>query len=138
MGALPLALGVWTLFRYPGMRRDLIVVLSTALLSTFASTPLFLYAQDWGRWIYVQIFSIFLLLLLVDWRRQSNPQTREALAPQGTPKRRRWKAIAVFVYAISWNIPHYGNFPKKGYFNVPAHLLKAHLTKGAAHSEDNP
>jgi hypothetical protein len=138
MGALPLALGVWTLYRHPELRRDLIVVLATVLLSMTGSTPLFLYAQDWGRWIYVHLFSVFLLLLFVDWRRQSNPQTRESLAPQGTLKQLRWKAITVFVYAISWNIPHYGNFPKKGYFNVPAHLLKAHLTHGAARSDDNP
>jgi hypothetical protein len=138
MGSLPLALGFWTLYRYPQLRSDLYVVLGTVVLSAAASTPLFLYAQDWGRWIYVQLFSIFLLLLLVDWRRQSDPQTREDLAPQGTPRQRRWKAVAVVVYAISWNIPHYGNFPKKGYFNVPAHLLKAHLTHGAPQPEDNP
>ena len=127
LGTLPLAFGFYRLSGYRELQRDLSVVLGTAILSAGASTPLFIYAEDWGRWIYIHLFSVFLLLLFVDWRRQSDPRMHEELAPRGTAVQRRWKAVVVLIYAISWNIPHYGNYPKKGYFNVPMHLLKQYI-----------
>ena len=41
----------------------------------------------------------------------------------------RWAMLALLVYVTCWNLPHYGNYPKKGYLNLPLHILKQRLTR---------
>ena len=83
--------------------------------------------MDWGRWIYIHIVSVFLLLLFLD-RAQAREATPEPSFAMQLPRRQpRWTAAALLLYATCWNIPHYGNYPKKGYLNVPLHLLKEEM-----------
>ncbi|MGI4829912.1 MAG: hypothetical protein ACRYFU_17205 [Janthinobacterium lividum] len=129
LALLPLAAMAVRFFRERRLRPDLLVISTTALLSLLASLPLFLYAMDWGRWIYIHVLSLFLLLLFVDIREREVPSP--SMQPVGPAFRAsrppRWSLAMLLVYATCWNIPHYGNYPKKGYLNIPLHLLKEEM-----------
>jgi hypothetical protein len=43
--------------------------MATSGISFAMSLALFYYATDWGRRIYIYIFSLFLVLLFIDYRR---------------------------------------------------------------------
>ncbi len=102
------------------------IATGTAIVALVASLPLFLYAMDWGRWIYIHIVSLFLLLLFIDIRQQAALPVPIAL-PMMRKHQPRWVMAALLLYATCWNIPHYGNYPKKGYLNAPLHLLKQEM-----------
>ena len=116
----------WKLSRNPAIRSRVAIVLGTTLIAVLASLPLFYLAMDWGRWIYIHIVSVFLLLLFLDAQRPAKTRTEpvRTSAPRPQP---RWAPAALLLYATCWNIPHYGNYPKKGYLNVPLHLLKEEM-----------
>ena len=126
LALLPLAAMAYKLARSPSLRPRVVVVLGTSLVAFMASLPLFLYAMDWGRWIYIHVVSIFFLLLFLDGR-----QLAEIPAPftpiSALQRQPRWAPAALLLYATCWNIPHYGNYPKKGYLNAPLHLLKEEM-----------
>ncbi len=128
LAALPLGAMAYKLARDRRLLPDLRIIAGTAALAFLASLPLFLYAMDWGRWIYIHVVSIFLLLLFAGVREQAiAPVGIAASAPQAAYP--RWAPAALLLYATCWNIPHYGNYPKKGYFNVPLHLLKREMDR---------
>lgn len=68
------------------------------LVSITASIPLFLYGTDWTRWVYLHVFSLFLLLLFT-------VQTRSEATIAAVPS----KMILVFllVYIFGWNLSAY-------------------------------
>jgi hypothetical protein len=104
LALVPIAGGFVMLWRRGELRFDLKVVAATACFSFAASVPLFVYAIDWGRWIYMHIFSLFLLLLFVDSRRSEEVwAVREQRAP------RMWVYGLLLIYATCWNMPYVGN-----------------------------
>jgi hypothetical protein len=127
LALLPMTAGIITIYKDRRLRYDIYVLCAVALVAVAASMPLFLYAIDWGRWIYIHIFSIFLLLIFIDGRTQPELEIGRPVEARKSVARRRWITAGLLVYATCWNIPHYGNFPKKGYFNAPFHLLKKEL-----------
>ena len=133
LALLPLAGMARQLWRDHQLRSDLLIVAGTGLVAFSASTPLFFYAMDWGRWIYIHVVSLFLLLLFLDVRKTNQARTeqaRQALRPAQPTRawvRPRWASVALLLYATCWNLPHFGNYPKKGYLNLPLHLLKQRL-----------
>ena len=127
LALLPLAAMAYKLARNPTLRPRVAIVVGTAGVALLASLPLFYLAMDWGRWIYIHIVSVFLLLLFLD-RAQAREATPEPSFARQLPRRQpRWTPAALLLYATCWNIPHYGNYPKKGYLNVPLHLLKEEM-----------
>ncbi|NYF88848.1 hypothetical protein RBB79_04865 [Tunturiibacter empetritectus] len=126
-GSVPIIMAFAFLWRYAKVRYSLIVLLIATGASCAASLVLFLYAVDWGRWIYIHIFSVFFLLLFIDYRRQE----REPLGSE-VPLPSKWRSrcvgFALFLYATSWSMP---NVPDKiegyGYLGFPIRILNAHL-----------
>jgi hypothetical protein len=96
-------------------RRDLLVVAITCFVSSLMSIQLFLYGTDWGRWIYIHIFSLFLILLLVDSRREHRDE------PTAAP----WFALP---YAICWSMPGYGDNGLFGYISLVGRALHHHIS----------
>ncbi len=131
LALLPLGILWFRLASDRRIRRDLLIIAGTVCLAVIASLPLFLYAMDWGRWIYIHIVSLFLLLLFVDVREGNSPAAQYAAYRPSFLRRPQWVVVALLVYATCWNLPHYGNYPKKGYFNVPLHLLKQRMDRRA-------
>lgn len=117
---IPIVMACRKLWTHANLHRDLFILAAMAIVSSAASIPLFLYGGDWGRWIYIHVFCIFLLLLFIDYRRQLTPATAEP--PSTLPASRPMRlAIAVFLiaYATCWTLPHIGTFkPRFGYFGL--------------------
>ena len=130
LAALPLAYGCVCLARRRTLRFDVAVLLGTTAAAALGSVPLFVYALDWGRWISIHAFSVFFLLLFIDARARA-AEGPVPIAQQGPALRSRWVTAGLMIYATCWNLPHYGNYPKKGYLNVPLHLLKQRLDQRA-------
>ena len=120
LAVAPYGMAFASLWRHLALRRDLLVVASTTLISVAASLPLFIYATDWGRWIYIHLFCVFLLLIFIDYRRQSNPAA--CGGPARLPASRSLRlglVVLMVVYATCWDLPHvtlyHGRF---GYFGL--------------------
>lgn len=126
LAVVPLAGMAYRLSRDRRFLPSVRIAVGTAFLSLLASLPLFLYAMDWGRWIYIHILSSFLLLLFIDIREQAAVPVPIA-TPATSRAEPRWVLALLLLYATCWNIPHYGNYPKKGYLNLPLHMLKQEL-----------
>lgn len=102
----PIAGGFVVLWRQKKLRFDLKVLAATACISLAASVPLFLYGIDWGRWIYIHIFSLFLLLLFLDSRETKGSATVESV-PDSRAKRLTMYGL-LLIYATCWNMPYCG------------------------------
>jgi len=59
-----------------------------AWLTFIPTLPLFFLGTDWGRWIYINMMSLFLLLLLMQRKSRSKPNL-----------------IFIVLYALFWNAP---------------------------------
>ncbi len=101
LASIPIVMAFMALWRIQSARRALILVGSAAGLGIVASVPLFLYGSDWGRWIYIHVFSIALLLFFIHQRYG----TTEA-APARTPIQR----VTLLAYATCWSLPFVGSY----------------------------
>lgn len=82
------------------------------LLSVLGSLPLFAVAVDWGRFIYIHLVSIFLLLLSLapegeDLSRWRDVRVVEAFRRWGLKKPAAVSAF-LFWYFFLWILPHFG------------------------------
>lgn len=95
-------------YLYRGNRKhELMVIASCAAASGLASLVLFLYAIDWGRWIYIHIVSLTLLLLFVDGATPSLATGQSSRAPARS--RRIAAAASLVLYASCWALPNIVN-----------------------------
>ena len=127
LALVPIAMGFADLWKTPGLRRDLKVLAVTAAVSFAMSLTLFYYATDWGRWIYMHLFSMFLILLFLDDRRQSDARTAEPV--RGIPGGRTRVVLVtllLFVYATCWNLPNYSDTPVLGYLGLANRVVQTH------------
>lgn len=106
---LPIIVAYITLWREPSLQKDLRIFASAAMVSIAGSTVLFYYATDWGRWIYIHVFCISLLLLALENRRQHGLRVA-ATEEISTAGRTIKPAVVVFVlvYVLCWDLPHVG------------------------------
>ena len=124
----PLAAYGFALRRRSHTSRNLAIVAGLSLMAVAASVPLFEYGTDWGRWIYIHAMCMFLLLMLVDAQSASKAETTSGLAARFSNVRYgKWRLAALVLYVTCWNMPYGGDNVKKGYLNVPLHLLNAGL-----------
>ena len=131
LAAVPVVLAHRALWKYASCRAHLKTVYMTMTISFVATVPLFIYATAWGRWLYIHALSIFLLLLLIDRRRQLDPETAE-----GTPAYRRdhkqlVAMVLVAAYALLWDIPGEGFYPARfGFFGLLNYAMHYRLPHG--------
>jgi len=91
------------------------VVWCMAALSFAGSLILFVYATDWGRWIYIHVVSIAVLLLYLDGLRRAG---RSPESP-ATGRRRVLVCALLFFYATLWTLPHVPmQTPRFGYVGL--------------------
>lgn len=115
----PLIAALVVLYRRDGLRFEVKVIASTAVLCALASAPLFYLTIDWGRWIHMQALCLLLLILMAAQRArgfQSDPNVK------GIGEGRPWRGpllVAVFLYCTCWTLPVYGGLPVRyGYIDV--------------------
>ncbi|WP_433966052.1 hypothetical protein [Tunturiibacter gelidiferens] len=108
---VPLIMAFATLWRWKAGRPLLKILLSMTALTICATGVLFYMTIDWGRWVYIGVFAIALLLMMIENIRQSDPSQREADECQRASRTHVWQthtATVLFVafYALSWHLPH--------------------------------
>lgn len=98
-----------------GFRREIITVWTVACGSFLVSIALFVYAVDWGRWIYLHVVSIQILLMLIDAKAKEKRASEEP-----NPVRKGFAygfpaAALLFVYGAFWIMPHASEKIRLGY-----------------------
>lgn len=105
----PLIIGL-SLFAYiPVYKKIKMIIknrlsLSLILLSIIGSTALFVVAVDWGRFIYIHLVSIFLLLLIMPASQKVSPDEDHFQQPVNLLK--MFSIVLLIIYTLSWHIPH--------------------------------
>jgi hypothetical protein len=128
---LPVIAGVWALFRDSASRYNAKILLIVTFISIAASSVLFFYAVDWGRWIYIHIFSILLLLLLIDHRRNAISGPSQPASSRRASRSAVVTAFCLlFLYTVSWNIRCSSSRPRLGYIRFALMPFKQKFPKG--------
>jgi hypothetical protein len=127
LALIPIVMGFVDLWKTPGLRRDLKLLAGTAAVSFVMSLTLFYYATDWGRWIYMHLFSLFLILLFLDDRRQTDVRTAVPVRGiSGGKFRVAFVSVLLFVYATAWSLPCYSDTPVLGYLGLVSRVVRTH------------
>jgi hypothetical protein len=113
------------LYKRDGLRFDVKVISWIAALCALASSALFYFGMDWGRWIQMQILCLLLVILMAAQHApgfQPDPDAR----PLGAG--RAWRKpllIAVFLYCTCWTLPVLGmQTVRFGYIALPRYLYR--------------
>ncbi len=118
---LPLLVGALRLVR--AHRREVWVLAGMAAASGAGTLVLFIYAIDWGRWIYIHAFCIGLLLLFLDGREYEERMT-ERLHGRIVLHRQLAAGALLAVYATVWTLPEfYTNDYRYGYVGLARFVL---------------
>ena len=124
LALLPVVLGSCALVRR-GARGEVRAIWIAAAVSFWGSLPLFVYAEDWGRWIYIHVYSLALLMLSLGDRPTAVDGPVAEEQPQPGRQRVAWWALAA--YATLWSLPHVpSRTPPFGYLGL-LHYLGLHL-----------
>jgi hypothetical protein len=126
LSLLPILWGFCSLWKQEQLRKNLRIIGGLSLLSMLGSTMLFLYATDWGRWIYIHIFSLSLLFLFLSSRatNQSYDFAQMLIWPQREYRAKAWGMFfLLLLYSGAWNLPCFGDHPAHGYWNIVIHLM---------------
>lgn len=119
LSLLPIAIGAVDLWRNSKCREEILVVMAAFCLSLPASLILFVYADDWGRWIYIHIFSISLLLFFLECQRTDYL----GLNATSVHKLTSLRLVLLALYAITWNLPHIPTYTfHSGYLGLYRHF----------------
>ncbi|MGI4827532.1 MAG: hypothetical protein ACRYFU_04970 [Janthinobacterium lividum] len=102
LAVLPLVLGSLALAAR-GWKREIRLLWTVAAISFGSSIVLFVYAEDWGRWIYIHVLSLAILLLFLKGRR---PQELRFAEKPLLPKQKRLLRWSLAAYATLWSLPH--------------------------------
>lgn len=122
LAILPIVLAFIVLWRQKPLNRQLLILATTALTSIAASSVLFLYAVDWGRWIYIHVVCISLLLLFIDSRHPT--ESPSLVSARAHTSLRRITLIGGFLlFALCWDLPHIGGYPLRFGFADAIRLL---------------
>jgi hypothetical protein len=105
IAALPLiGLSVHAWFR--GFRREVAIIWASFAVAFLCSLILFVYGIDWGRWIYIHIVSLSILLLFLDCLITDSRQNHEAGAIRREPVRPILSVVLLVIYATTWALPN--------------------------------
>ena len=118
------------------MGREVRILWVTWAVSFIGTLILFRYAVDWGRWIYIHVISITLLLLFIDSKRRA---AVEAIAPSTAKRPASRKLLEwafVFVYATFWILPSDTETLRMGYAGRVLETL--HITSKPPNAERIP
>ncbi len=108
----PLLKEIKNIFRKPGLVLGLAG--SAAVL-----LPVFIIANDWGRWIYIFLVELFMAILVVDNETTDNPV---APGKEYPAKKVFAGSVLLILYAIFWHVPHVlerGSDWRAVFHNVP-------------------
>ena len=122
LAVAPIVVFVWRAFATAKTFLHARVLSITIVVSLVISLPTYFYAADWGRWIYIQMLSVSLLILFVDWDHVLVDLPLGHIL-QGEKFAGRAAASAVlFAYATCWTLPHFAGAARGGLMQNVFHL----------------
>jgi hypothetical protein len=121
LGLLP-AIGESLVLVRARLSRDVIVIWLTTLIAFLSTLVLFFYAYDWGRWIYIHLFSIAILFIFADGKRIQDQDVVGSERAGGSLTQRVASAAFLFVYATCWILPNGIEPVRMGYVARVLHL----------------
>ena len=110
----PIVVFVWRAFATAKTFLQARVLSITIVVSLFISLPTYFYAADWGRWIYIQILSVSLLILFMDWDHVLVSLPLGHILKGGKFASRAAALAFLFAYATCWTLPHFPGVPRGG------------------------
>ena len=120
MALAPVVFGLRKLHRALSLRFAWWSLVLCSALAWCCTLPLFVYAFDWNRWIYIHVFSSLMLMLMIERQRQADLPS-ELLGPAQQlpifPARQPARAVAVLLLCVSafgWQLSYYHHFPLPG------------------------
>jgi hypothetical protein len=124
LGLLPLSFALAAHARIAVRRRSVRIVVFTGVLSVCLTIPLFYGAIDWGRWIYIHLLCLLLLVFFAFAKPRADLGKQMTVAnvlPSGPAG--PLAAIALIAYTLLWTLPYYGDFPpRSGYLGLAKYL----------------
>ncbi len=125
---LPCAAAIVQIGRIPAARQKLQLLLLWATAGLLCSTPLFVLAIDWGRWLYVDVFSWALLLFFLS--ASVDPPLQQAAPGKLSTPRAVFMAALLAVYLVTWHVPVTG-YEGRGWGYLG--MAKRHLQRMGHH-----
>lgn len=116
LAAVPIIVFIWRAFATAKTRGQARVVSATIAVSLFISLPIYYYGADWGRWIYIQILSVSLLILFMDWDHALPGLPFERVVKDGKFVSRAAVIGCLLAYATCWYLPHFQPTTASGIF----------------------
>ena len=120
MALAPVVFGLRKLHRALSLRFAWWSLVLCSALAWCCTLPLFVYAFDWNRWIYIHVFSSLMLMLMIERQRQADLPS-ELMGPAQQlplfPARQPARAVAVLLLCVSafgWQLSYYHHFPLPG------------------------
>ncbi len=120
LGVVPCAFALASFWCEDNRRWEVGTLAAASLVAIGCTAVLFAYALDWGRWIHLHLFSLFLLCLFCD-----------GLIMKSSPKpagKTSWMGyILLMLYATAWDLPAMNRSrPPSGYVGI-LHVLARQL-----------
>jgi hypothetical protein len=117
------------LYKRDGLHFEVKVISSIAALCALASSVLFYFGMDWGRWIQMQILCLLLVILMAAQHAPSFlPDANVRPLGEGRPWRKPL-LIAVFLYCTCWTLPGLGwQDLRFGYIPLPRFFVREFRT----------
>ena len=84
----------------------------------------------------MHLFSLFLILLFLDNRRQTDIRTAVPVRGiSGGRARVVFVSILLFVYATCWNLPNFSDKPMLGYLGLANRVVRTHALTASGESK---
>ena len=122
LAGAPIVVFVWRAFATARTFLQARVLSITIVVSLFISLPTYFYAADWGRWIYIQMLSVSLLILFMDWDHVLVDLPLGHILKGGRFASRAAALALLFAYATCWTLPHFPGVPRGGIMENVFHL----------------
>jgi hypothetical protein len=105
IAALPL-IGISVHSWLRGFRREVAIIWAAFAVTFLCSLILFIYGIDWGRWIYIHIASLSILLLFLDCLIAGSRQDHGTETVQPGRVRQIFAVALLVIYATTWALPN--------------------------------
>ena len=125
LASLPYLIGIRKMWQTPSSRSAIQHLLPWTAGSIVFSLLLFVFAVDWGRWIYIHFFSMMLLLLFISTRFDQSDARSTWDWPHGT--RGVVASVLIAVYLVFWHLPPTG-YEQRGWGYIG--MARRHLQRG--------
>ena len=111
LACVPFLLAFPALWRWKQGRPLLKILLFGIVLTVCSTCVLFYMTIDWGRWVYIGVFGVSLLLMMIENMRQSSPDQDQVDQPELRSRthlrlRKTAGVLLLICYAFGWHLPH--------------------------------